>query len=437
MAQKRISLSQIFFVFIILLMFLPMIVSFIPSMKGPELYGVSAENKNIIKDSISWNHYWEGGFQTEIERIIKQNIGFSNHWIRFNNELNFRLFRYTNAEKLVLGKHDNFYEEMYITEYLGRNYIGDRYIQKKVILLKRLQRLLKDKYGVTMLLVFEPGKAHFSPAEIPDRYHPEIKDVSNYEQFVRFCNQEKVDYLDLNDYFLKKKQNSPHLLYSKYGVHWSSYGLWVATEQLAQFIENKCDIDLPDFTQVGDSSSTMNKDLDFDMEPPMNLLCELPHEKMYFPIYSFQNDTSRHTQPRTLTVGDSYYWSIYNSGISYNLFKDNIFWYYNKAVYPHIFDPNIQYADKSSLKELIQNQDLILLMITDANLYNFGWNFIEEALQALDNTYKEETEITTLNMILSDKNWYSTLLKESQQKQKPFDVILYQTVEYERKQLPQ
>lgn len=403
-------------------------------MRGEPLYGVTPNSEHLQRDSISCKQFCTGTAQAEMERYIKHHAGFCNDWIRLYNELNFRLFRYSTAEKLVLGKQDFFYEEMYITEYLGRNFIGDRYIQKKVLLLKQLQQLLKEKYGVTLFLVFEPGKTYFSPEQIPDRYHPEIKGVSNYERFLYFCGKAQVDYLDLNHYFRTLKRDSPHLLYSKYGVHWSTYGLWVATDTLTHFIENKEYINLPDYKRVGDSTSTVNKDLDFDLEPSMNLLCGLPHEKMYFPIYRFTYEPQIHSKPRVLTIADSYYWSFWNSGISENLFSDNQYWYYNRTVYPDIWGDDAHFVDKSKLKEVIENQDIILLMITDANLYDFGWNFIEESLKALNPTYKDDEELAVLNTILSDKNWYAALLSESVRKQKPFKDILYQTVAYEMKQ---
>lgn len=434
MNQSKNRLAIILFYFLIILLFIPLIFVFFPALKGKPLNGVSKESDTIIADSISWTKFVKGSAQVELERSFKSNIGFSNTWIRLINELNYRAFRYTDAEKLVLGKDDFFYEEMYITEYLGRNFIGDTYLQKKIKSLKKLQQILKDQYDVTLLLVFEPGKAHFSPEQIPERYHPEIKSTSNYERLLHYCKAEQVDFLDLNHYFSEQKEKSPHLLYSKYGVHWSTYGLWMAADTLSHFIENQCNIKLPHFVQVGDSSSRNNNDLDFDMEPSMNLFCQLPHETMYFPINQFISD-SHDTKPQTLTIADSYYWSFISSGIASNLFTDNTFWYYNKAVYPHIWEGDLIYADKSKLKQVIENQDLILLMITDANLYNFGWNFIEEALAALDPTYVEDVDITVLNWIMNDKNWYSSLLLKSQRERIKFEDIVYQTVEYEKKQM--
>lgn len=374
-----------------------------------------------------------GKFQAAKDEQVRREIGFANRWIRGYNELNFRLFRYTTAEKLILGKNDCFYEEMYITEYLGHNYLGKFFIEKKVAELKRLQTLLREKYGIELVLVFEPGKAHFEPESIPDRYHPQLKTTSNYEGFTAACDEAGIAYLDLNAYFSNLKSRSAHLLYSKYGVHWSSYGLWQAADTLSHFIENQCNINLPDIVRDGDSTSRFNKDLDFDLEPAMNLLLPLPHEAMNFPICHFDYQPEKHKRPRVFTIADSYYWSIWERGISGNLFSYNTFWYYNQTVYPDIWEPTV-WADKSKLKETIENHDIILLMITDANLYNFGWNFIEEALASLEPTWEEDPYMAALNCIINSKEngkhqWYNNLLKRSQHQQIPFSEVLKKEVE--------
>ena len=67
----------------------------------------------------TWSNFFCNKFQDNAEDATKQNIGFANNWVRLNNELNFKLFHYSSTEKLVLGKDDFFYEEIYITEYLG------------------------------------------------------------------------------------------------------------------------------------------------------------------------------------------------------------------------------------------------------------------------------------------------------------------------------
>ena len=112
----------------ILLMVLPLILSFFPSISGEKLNGVSEDSL----PEISFANYLNGSLQANADEQVRREIGLGNYWIRAYNELNYRLFRYTNAEKVVVGKEDCFYEEMYITEYLGRNFIGEDLVREKV-----------------------------------------------------------------------------------------------------------------------------------------------------------------------------------------------------------------------------------------------------------------------------------------------------------------
>ncbi|MBQ4355302.1 MAG: hypothetical protein II757_01435 [Bacteroidales bacterium] len=430
-STRQHPLAFILWIFVCLLLLAPAALSLVPQWKGQPLYGVQESSEENA--AFTGKNIFTGRFQKAADERVRRGVGISNAWIRFHHELNYRIFNYTSAEKLVLGSDGCFYEEMYITEYLGRNYIGDFFIEKKVRELKQLQQVLRDEYGVDLLLVFEPGKAHFHPEGIPERYHPEIKGKTNYEGFTAECRRAGVRYLDLNAYFSDLKAKSPHPLYSKYGVHWSTYGLWKATDTLVGFIENQCCINLPDIIAVGDSSSRFNKDLDFDMEPSMNLLCGLPHETLNFPIRRFEYDGTCHVRPRVLTIADSYYWSIVNSGISDNLFATNEFWYYNEAVYPDIWNP-VVWADKSDLCSTFRHHDIILLMITDANLYNFGWGFIEEALAAVVPDWRPDPSVEALDCIMQTKEegqhkWYLELLKRATRMQRPFSQVLRDEVE--------
>ena len=63
-------------------------------------------------------------------------------------------------------------------------------------------------------------------------------------------------------------------------------------------------------------------------------------------------------------------------------------------------------------------------MITEANLYDFGWGFVEESLAALDSTYIPDPEIVKLNETLGNKDAYRALLLQSQRKQIPFAELL-------------
>lgn len=418
--KNRNLITKIIFGFILFVLLIPVGLSWFKNGYGPELNSINRSSVSIkdltLKDFINNN------FQDKMESACKNPIAFGNYWVRFHNEWQYRLFRASKTEKLILGKEDYFYEEMYITEYLGHNFIGDQLMKKRVEELKKLQDILKREYQIDLIPVIEPGKAHFSPEFIPDRYHPDQKGRSNYESFMDWSKKLGVTYLDLNHYFKELKQQTPHLLYSKYGVHWSTYGLWQAADTLTHFIENQCNIDLPEIIHLGDTSSTFNKDLDFDLEPPMNLLCELPHEKMNFPIIKIVANKNS-TKPKVLTIGDSYYWGLINSGYTGQMFSQHDYWYYNKTKWPNIWAWN-DTVNISQIKQKVMEHQIVLIMITDANLYKFGWEFLEQALAQFAPKDKIDPDLLILNNLFRDNNFYNQLRIEAIRLGIPFEKYL-------------
>ena len=65
-------------------------------------------------------------------------------------------------------------------------------------------------------------------------------------------------------------------------------------------------------------------------------------------------------------------------------------------------------------------------MITDANLYNFGWNFIEQTLNFINPDQKFDPCIMKINEYLSYRDNYNLLIQESKRKQIPFQTLLRQ-----------
>ncbi|HPS70899.1 MAG TPA: hypothetical protein PLM70_01465, partial [Bacteroidales bacterium] len=193
--KNRNRISKLVFGVVIAILLIPVGLSFWKTTYGPDLFSVN--RSQVSMKDLSLKNVLSNTFQDKVESACKNKIAFGNYWVRFHNEWQYRLFRASATEKLVLGKEDYFYEEMYITEYLGHNFIGDRLMKKRVEALKRLQEILKSEYNIDLIPVLEPGKAFFSPEFIPDRYHPEIKGRSNYESFVDWSQKLQVNYLDL------------------------------------------------------------------------------------------------------------------------------------------------------------------------------------------------------------------------------------------------
>ncbi|MCQ2284166.1 MAG: hypothetical protein MJZ57_04625 [Bacteroidales bacterium] len=371
MNTPRPKTAQLLLALMLVIMSVPLALSFMPASKGPALFGIQKQTFSEADFAIAkiLSHQTQDKFET----AAKQTVGGCNYAIRLYNELNYRLFHYSAAPKLILGKDDYFYENIYIQEYTGQDFVGQEAITNQVRKFKALQDKLAQQ-GIHLLLVIEPSKVWYLPEYLPKGYCKGPH--TNYEVYRQTLLQQHVTFLDLNQFFIQKKNKVQHPLYSKHGIHWSTYGLWNAADTLQQFITAQTGLKLGHFKHLTDTFSTVNKDLDFDLEPPMNLWKALPHERLCFPVMECQaSDTSK---PKAFIIADSYVWSLWDRGILAHWFLQPEFWYYNATVYPNIWDPTAVYADKSNLPDKLKQQQIVLLMMTTANLKDFGWGFLDE-----------------------------------------------------------
>ena len=98
--------------------------------------------------------------------------------------------------------------------------------------------------------------------------------------------------------------------------------------------------------------------------------------------------------PRLLTIGDSFYWSLEETGLTKQVFSEPEFIYYFQEIYPTPADPEA--IRQFDLKNEIGKKDVIFLLATEHNLKNLSWNFIELA-------YNEFKGINDPSLILKRK----------------------------------
>jgi hypothetical protein len=79
---------------------------------------------------------------------------------------------------------------------------------------------------------------------------------------------------------------------------------------------------------------------------------------------------------KTTFIADSYYWGSFNLGFSQSLFSNGKFWFYNNEVYPDHYKKPTLAADIDFKKEIAENE-VIVLLSTDANLSRFPFGFSE------------------------------------------------------------
>lgn len=332
------------------------------------------------KIKFSLNSWFDGFYQDSTDKYFNDNIGFRPWLVKFRNQISFSVFDIMNAKDVVRGKENYLYEINYIKAYNGDDFIGLDSIDFKVKQIKYLQDKL-DSMGKTLIVYLAPGKGSFYPEYFPIEYTKPFTNQTNYKQYSKSLKLNNVNTIDCNDWFLSVKDTCKCMLYPKYGIHWSYYGMVKAADSLIKYIEQKRNIRMPQIEITNIEKSTRIQPGDYDIADGLNLLFQLNSETMCYPKIKWVSDKET-TKPKVIVIGDSFYWSMYDMGICTNSFSLGGFWYYNNEIYPESHEKKLL-VNQIDLNKKIDESDVFILMVTEANLSKFSWGFIENTIRSI------------------------------------------------------
>lgn len=382
-----------------------------------------------VDTTLTFENWISGEFQTKKEKVFNQDFGLHNYYVRLNNQIDFSLFNKSNAKNVIVGKGGFLYESEYIDAYFGRNFAGKEKLEEKYKKLKNIQDHLALQ-GILLEVVFAPGKASFYPEFIPDNWVGE-KTLSNYECARDLCKKLNIRFIDFNAWFLTQKDFSPYDLYPKTGIHWSNYGALIAFDSLTKHIEHYSELNLKTITITNVAFSDDIRDPDNDIGETMNLMQNIRPFPMPYADYHWIDE--KFTRPKSLFIGDSYFWNLYHEGLTNNVFEDCKFWYYNETVYPES-EPE-RNVKKLNLLEEIKKQKVIVLLATESNIHDIGWGFVEQTTEAFK---KEMQEVLRKNIYLQNiieeihltPNWMADITKKAKMNNVSIDEQIKMDAQY-------
>ena len=425
--KKTNKYSKILFIIILLILLTPFLYQL---SRLPDISKLNGDIKLEKKAEFSWATWFAEDYQKQQEKYVNQKFGFRSTFVRINNQIAFSLYGKAKANGVIIGKKNYLYEEAYIRAYFGNDFIGKEKIDEKISKIKAIQDVLKKK-NKDLIIIFAAGKGSFYPEYIPDSFITE-KTITNYDYYLQRVKEENINHIDFNLWFREMKDTSTYLLYPKTGIHWSKYGMVLVADSLIKYIEDMRQIDMPDFYWLDIELAHDNPNTtDRDIEKGMNLLFRMPIKLMAYPkVIEF--DEKNKTKPKVSVFADSYYWGLYNMGLSSKAFDNGQFWFYNKNVYT----PNAKNKTKVSdinYKEAISNQDVIILMATDATLHKFAFGAIDDLYNFFvlgneaKNTYDEEfwNKVKEKEKyIRKSGDWFDLIKKEAEEVNIPLDSMI-------------
>jgi len=379
------------------------------------------------KPEITWSTWESGSFQDACIPYIDENMGFHNTLIRLNNQLNYSLFGISKAEGVVKGKNHNMFEYDYIRAYLGLDYLGEQFIDEKMRRVRFLQEYLLKEKNIHLCLIFEPTKVRFMPDQLPGRYTKQEYRPTNLDLYLSKADKLGINHINLIDYYNSIRLQAQYPLYPPYGIHWSLYGMSMCADTIVQYIDHHYPGDLPQY-KVTYFESAKPLRTDNDIEKAMNLTFPLRGPVFGYPEYEFDSTFSG-PKPNVLTVGDSYYFNIFNSGIPEYLFNNQAFWYFNSRVYPDFYTKPTHVKDLD-IKQEVEKQDFIFLMITERFMHRFDWKFFDMVYRIYTPECFEWSEYNHLNDILNNDAHFKNLVEESSLEDKNLEQILWSHADF-------
>ena len=336
------------------------------------LGGAYTPNEKLEFNAQNW---FDGSFQTNYEKYLNDTLGFHKTMVLERNRFYYNVFHQASGKGVVIGKDDILFEEDYLKTRNGDDYLGYAKIDNITKEIKHLQDKLK-KQGKTLVICLAPNKADFFAEYIPRRYQQPETDSTNQKQFSKMLTAAGVNVIDFNKWFLAQKKTAEYPLYPPYGIHWSEYGMLLASDSIISYIEKLRSTTLPHIIIDDYECSSEPRSGDFDIGHAINLpegtlrSCNLCYPKWH---WSFDNSGKR---LHMICIADSYYWQIFNIGMQ-NYCFDGQFWYYNNTIYPDSYTKEIT-TKEINVRKSIKNTDIVMIVITSMNLKEFGWGLLEE-----------------------------------------------------------
>jgi len=408
------SKVQLFFI-LLLLMLVPSCEQKLNLFEIKKLDGsfVSAE---LPKFSI--DNWLSGSFQQKMTAWQNENFGFRNIFVRLRNQLGFLLYKKSYANCVVVGKDDYLLDQTYIDAYNGKDFVGESEIEKRIRNFELLAAHLKQE-NKHLIIALAPGKASFYHEYIPDKDLINIK-KTNHSVFLEKLKTSNLNYIDFKSWFDTLKPKHLYNLFPKNGIHWSTYGAFIAADSLTKKISSVLGYKIPSPILEKIEWRENLFDVDQDVGLGMNLLFGPRNDVMPYPIYTF-GKIEETRKPNVLMVGDSYCWTFPLGDLKDNCFQSFNYSYYNQEL--HELGKTAIPMANIDIKQLVEKSDLIILLSTDANLDEFDWHFTENFLEAHHHQKALLLEETKRN-IRNDSNWFALIKQKAADKKIPVDSML-------------
>jgi SGNH hydrolase-like domain, acetyltransferase AlgX len=311
------------FFFMMLIIAFPMLQQSFHFFESGKLQGAVTSTPDTV---FTWKAWWDGDLQRRKNSYLNDSTGCRPDLVRLNNEIDFRLFKKLHADNVEWGKDGYLFEDVYLAEYIGLDFIGDSAMRASLIKLKKIQDTL-DRLGKSLVYVHAPSKAYI----YPDKFPPWVdglkkRPLTNYAEFKRIGDSLGLRQVDMNAWFMAMKDTCQNALFTRKGTHWSVYGSLLAADSMIKYIEHLRGISLPELRLGPPYYSDTPRNADDDIARGLNLIFPLPPERYTYRSFTY-NCPEHVSKPKAIFIADSFFWLWMYEHLP-DATSDWEFWYY-------------------------------------------------------------------------------------------------------------
>lgn len=194
------------------------------------------ENRNAAEMPVfAWGDYED--YPEKFEAFFNDQIPFRNQLIRFNNSINYYVFREPSNDNVVLGGDGWLFYciagENPVAQSLGQWMFSDEELAQIADNLIAAERALRQR-GVDFVLFIGPNKESVYSEYIPERYE-RISDYTATDQLVDYLREHTdITVVFPKEELLEARSEHPDLLfYYKLDTHWNQVGGYIGARALA------------------------------------------------------------------------------------------------------------------------------------------------------------------------------------------------------------
>ena len=390
----------------------------------PKVRGLKGYFTMPPKPAFSFSGFYKGTYQDSLNNWVEHHIGFRPDLVRIYNQLRYSLFDTITAQSVVRGKHGFLYEINYIKALYGLDFVGHDKVQQHAGQLADISDWLRAR-NKHLLVMLAPGKASFYPEHVPDMFNIPENITRNDFAYAQALTDRGVTVIQGNPWFSAMRDTSRYALFPKSGIHWSYYGMALAFDSLISTMEYVSGRKWLDFSIKSIEVSRRLRSPDRDLWEGLNILVPPNDFAMPYPDLSFIKTGDA---PKVMVVGDSYYWQWFGSGYATEAFGEHAFWYYNEQIYPGNGSKPVERRNVDLLLRVLET-DFIIILLTDANMYRFGFGFVEQ----LDEAIKQQQSLTPEDLqsleqiiagIRSSQDWMKVIIQKATERNISEDEML-------------